>query len=154
MKLNKTEQNSAFFQLDKRRQKAVVLLFEDELSDEEIAKSVNRSRTTLNTWKNEELFQRAMSEYRRIAIDDFVPNAINELKSLVLGSRSDMVKFQAIMAILNLSGFGSTDEAPEITEAKIRKTKAEADIAQKKAELLSGSNGDITVNINPFEEDS
>ncbi|MFT8849017.1 MAG: terminase small subunit [Leuconostoc pseudomesenteroides] len=42
----------------------------------------------------------------------------------------------------------------KLIEQQIRKLSAEADIAQKKAELLSGSNGDITVNINPFEEDS
>lgn len=41
----------------------------------------------------------------------------------------------------------------KLIEQQIRKLSAEADIAQKKAELLSGSNGDITVNINPFEED-
>lgn len=42
----------------------------------------------------------------------------------------------------------------KLIEQQIRKLSAEADIAQKKAELLSGSNGDIIVNINPFEEDS
>lgn len=41
----------------------------------------------------------------------------------------------------------------KLIEQQIRKLSAEADIAQKKAELLSGSNSDITVNINPFEED-
>jgi len=42
----------------------------------------------------------------------------------------------------------------KLIEQQMRKLSAEADIAQKKAELLSGSNGDITININPFEEDS
>lgn len=42
----------------------------------------------------------------------------------------------------------------KLIEQQIRKLSAEADIAQKKAELLSGSNGDITININQFEEDS
>lgn len=42
----------------------------------------------------------------------------------------------------------------KLIEQQIRKLSAEADIAQKKAELLSGGNGDITININPFEEDS
>ncbi|MCU4664282.1 terminase small subunit [Leuconostoc mesenteroides] len=40
----------------------------------------------------------------------------------------------------------------KLIEQQIRKLSAEADIAQKKAELLSGRNSDITVNINPFEE--
>lgn len=42
----------------------------------------------------------------------------------------------------------------KLIEQQIRKLSAEADIAQKKSELLSGGNADITVNINPFEEDS
>ena len=42
----------------------------------------------------------------------------------------------------------------KLIEQQIRKLSAEADIAQKKAELLSGSNGDISINIQPFEEDS
>lgn len=41
----------------------------------------------------------------------------------------------------------------KLIEQQLRKLSAEADIAQNKAELLSGSNGDITININPFEED-
>ncbi|MCT2875830.1 hypothetical protein EFM24_09060 [Limosilactobacillus fermentum] len=36
----KIGQTGPFYQLDKRRRKAVKLLFEDELTDEEIAKSV------------------------------------------------------------------------------------------------------------------
>ena len=43
MTVDKSRQNNTFFNLDERRQKAIVLLFEDELTDEEIAKSVNRS---------------------------------------------------------------------------------------------------------------
>lgn len=41
----------------------------------------------------------------------------------------------------------------KLIEQQIRKLSAEADIAQKKAELLSGSNGDISINIHSFEED-
>ncbi|CAM3054919.1 Terminase [Leuconostoc gasicomitatum] len=41
----------------------------------------------------------------------------------------------------------------KLVEQQIRKLSAEADIAQKKAELLSGNNSDINININPFEED-
>lgn len=44
-------------------------------------------------------------------------------------------------------------ENDKLVQQQIRKLTAEADIAQKKSEMLSGNNGDITVNINPFEED-
>lgn len=41
----------------------------------------------------------------------------------------------------------------KIMEQQLRKLTAEADIAEKKVELLNGGNGDITINIEPFEED-
>ena len=88
-----------------------------------------------------------MIEYRRVAVDDFVPEAIKELKTLALGSRSDMVKFQAIMAVLNLSGFGNTDESPEITQAKIRKLTAEADTAEAKAKILENAADKLEGNV-------
>ncbi|MDT2726510.1 phBC6A51 family helix-turn-helix protein [Lactococcus formosensis] len=147
MTVDKSRQNNAFFNLDERRQKAIVLLFEDELTDEEIAKSVNRSRATLSKWKKDESFKEAMIEYRRVAVDDFVPEAIKELRSLALRSRSDMVKFQAIMAVLNLSGFGNTDESPEITQAKTRKLTAEANAAEFKAKILENAADKLEGNV-------
>ena len=149
----KTLQNGAFEKLDRRRQKAIVLLFEDELSDEQIAKAVNRSRTTLSTWKKEKEFQKATQEYRHIVVDDFVPDAIKGLKKLVLDSKSDMVKFQSIMAVLNLSGYGTMEENPEITQAKLRKLKAEADIMEAKAKReTSEDSSNITINVKPIEQ--
>lgn len=153
----KTLQNGSFGQLDKRRQKAIVMLFEDELSDEQIAKAVNRSRTTLSTWKKEKVFQQAMQEYRHIVVDDFVPDAIKELKKLVLSSKSDMVKFQSVMAVLNLSGYGTMEENPEITQAKLRKLSAEADVAQIQAKRMAEGEQSSSVNVNiviPEQEDN
>ncbi|HCU43123.1 MAG TPA: hypothetical protein DIC48_06785 [Leuconostoc pseudomesenteroides] len=153
----KTLPNGAFEQLDKRRQKAIVMLFEDELSDEQIAKAVNRSRTTLSTWKKEKVFQQAMQEYRHIVVDDFVPDAIKELKKLVLSSKSDMVKFQSVMAVLNLSGYGTMEENPEITQAKLRKLSAEADVAQIQAKRMAEGEQNSSVNVNimiPEQEDN
>lgn len=41
----------------------------------------------------------------------------------------------------------------KLIEQQIRKLSAEADIAQKKAELLSSNDSDISINISPFKED-
>ena len=41
----------------------------------------------------------------------------------------------------------------KVIQQQLRKLTAEADIAEKKAELLSGSDSDITINIDPFKED-
>ena len=47
--MSKVEQKGPFFKLDEKRQEAVKLLFEDDLTDVEIAKNVQRSRSTLIT---------------------------------------------------------------------------------------------------------
>lgn len=43
----KMSQNDAFYLLDKPQKDVVMMLFERELTDEEIAKSVKRTRRTL-----------------------------------------------------------------------------------------------------------
>ena len=129
---DKSKQNVTFDSLDIRRQKAVILLFEDELTDEEIAKSVDRSRATLAKWKNNETFKQAQMEYRHKAIDDYVPDAIKRLHKLSMGAKSEMVSLQASTTILSMAGFGGADRNPELEKAKIRKANAEAKAAEDK----------------------
>ncbi|MBZ5946041.1 terminase small subunit [Leuconostoc gasicomitatum] len=44
-------------------------------------------------------------------------------------------------------------EETSFEEDKARKMKADADMAEKKVELLNGGSGEITINVKPFEED-
>ena len=67
-KLDKTGQLGPFYQLYKRRRKAVRLLFEDELTDEQIAKAVQRRRSTLDNWKNDALFKAAQQQYNQLDV--------------------------------------------------------------------------------------
>lgn len=160
--VDKSRQNETFYQIDKAKQNAIILLFEDELSDEQIAKSVNRSRATLSKWKNDDTFKQAQIEYRRIAIDGYVPDAIKRLHKLAIGAKSEMVSLQASQSILSMAGFGSVDSSPELEQAKIekakadvRKTKAEADIKEAEARAVKeDDSGSLTVNIVPFGDDS
>jgi hypothetical protein len=131
--VDKTRQSKVFESLDERHRKAVILLFEDELTDEQIANSVNRSRATLSKWKKDPLFQQAQQEYRRIALDSYVPDAIKHLNELALNSKSDMVQLQATQTILNMAGYGTTNSNVELDKAKVRKANAEADIAEARA---------------------
>lgn len=133
--VDKSRQNGAFYKLDKSRQKAVILLFEDDLSDEEIAKSVNRSRATLSKWKLDEDFKLAQEEYRRIAIDNYVPDAIKRLYKLSMDAKSEMVSLQATQSILSMAGFGTTDSSPELERARISKAKADAELSRNKARI-------------------
>lgn len=146
-KVNKTGQNGPFYELDKRRQKAVVLLFEDELTDEEIAKSVQRSRSTLSNWKNEELFKAAQKQYRSLVVkNDYESMAIKKLKEL-LEAKSEMVQLQSATTILKMAGMLSDNDTPELTQAKVRKANADARVAEARAKSLEENGADVEVLI-------
>ena len=141
--VHKNSQKGAFYELDKPQQKAVILLFEDTLSDEEIAKKVNRTRRTLAKWKNDYKFKLAQEQYKSLVVKkDFESKALRELVNL-LNAKSEMVRLQTAITILKMSGMISDNSTPELDKAKIRKANAEADIAEYKAQVLkdSGSSG-------------
>ncbi|WP_283679938.1 phBC6A51 family helix-turn-helix protein [Lentilactobacillus sp. Marseille-Q4993] len=140
----KSLRDGVFGQLDIKRQKAITLLFADELSDEQIAKTVNRSRQTLAKWKKEPKFIEAQQEYRRRFVDDKVPDVLKELYRLASKAKSEMVRLQAIQTILSMAGFATQDADPELLEAQhdrakadAKKAKAEADIAEYNAKLMT-----------------
>lgn len=146
-KVNKTGQDGPFYKLDKRRQKAVVLLFEDELTDEEIAKSVQRSRSTLSSWKNEELFKAAQKQYRSLVVKtDYESKALKKLKEL-LEAKSEMVQLQSATTILKMAGMLSDNDTPELTRAKVRKANADARVAEARAKSLEENGADVEVLI-------
>lgn len=146
-KVNKTGQDGPFYKLDKRRQKAVMLLFEDELTDEEIAKSVGRSRSTLSSWKNEELFKAAQKQYRSLVVkNDYESKALKKLKEL-LEAKSEMVQLQSATTILKMAGMLSDSDTPELTRAKVRKANADARVAEARAKSLEENGADVEVLI-------
>ena len=135
-KVYKSLQNKAFNSLDKRHQNAIRMLFEGELTDEQIAKNVNRSRQTIAKWKKDPVFKKAQAEYKRIAVKEkYEGNAIKKLNKL-LEAKSEMVQLQAANSILKLSGMLSENSTPELDKAKIRKANAEASISELKADVL------------------
>ena len=146
-KVNKTGQDGPFYKLDKRRQKAVMLLFEDELTDEEIAKSVQRSRSTLSSWKNEELFKAAQKQYRSLVVKtDYESKALKKLKEL-LEAKSEMVQLQSATTILKMASMLSDNDTPELTRAKVRKANADARVAEARAKSLEENGADVEVLI-------
>ena len=142
--VHKNSQYDDFYSLDKPRRDAIVMLFEDDLSDEQIAENVNRTRRTLAKWKNDPKFKKGQDAYKHVVIKkDYESNAIRKLNSL-LSARSEMVQLQAANSILKLSGMLSDNSTPELDKAKIRKANAEADIAEQKAKLLNNDKTGIT----------
>lgn len=142
-KVDKIGQSGPFFKLDKRRRKAVKLLFEDELSDEEIAKAVQRRRSTLDNWKHDELFRAAQQQYNHLVVKkDFESKALRRLVKL-LDAKSEMVQLQAANSILKLSGMLSDNSTPELDQAKIRKANADARVAEARAKNLEDNGADV-----------
>ena len=135
-KVQKTAENGPFFQLDKLRQDAVAMLFNDELTDEQIAKNVHRSPRTLYTWKQDPLFKAAQEQYSRLVVKDYKNDALKKVHEL-LNARSEMVQLQSATTILKMAGYLSDNSTPELDEAKTRKAKAEADLAEYKANLIA-----------------
>lgn len=144
-KVDKIGQSGPFFKLDKRRRKAVKLLFEDELSDEEIAKAVQRRRSTLDNWKHDELFRAAQQQYNHLVVKkDFESKALRRLVKL-LDAKSEMVQLQAANSILKLSGMLSDNSTPELDQAKIRKANADARVAEARAKAMEDNGQDMEV---------
>ena len=142
-KLDKIGQSGPFYQLDKRRRKAVRLLFEDELTDEQIAKAVQRRRSTLDNWKNDELFKAAQQQYNHLVIKkSFESKALKKLVDL-LEAKSEMVQLQAANSILKLSGMLSDNSTPELDKARIRKANADARVAEARAKAMEDNGQDM-----------
>lgn len=142
-KVDKIGQSGPFFKLDKRRRKAVKLLFEDELSDEEIAKAVQRRRSTLDNWKHDELFRAAQQQYNHLVVKkDFESKALRRLVKL-LDAKSEMVQLQAANSILKLSGMLSDNSTPELDQAKVRKAIADARVAEARAKSMEDNGADM-----------
>ena len=142
-KMDKNGQSGPFYQLDKRKRKAVRLLFEDELTDEEIAKAVQRRRSTLDNWKHDELFKAAQQQYNHLVVKkDFESKALKKLVDL-LDAKSEMVQLQSANSILKLSGMLSDNSTPELDKARIRKANADARVAEARAKSMEDNGQDM-----------
>lgn len=144
----KSEEMGPFYELNKLKRKAVIMLFEDSLTDEEIAKKLRRVPSTLYEWKKDPKFKAAQEQYKRLVVKkDFESKALRELVNL-LNAKSEMVRLQTAITILKMSGMMSDNSTPELDKAKVRKANAEADIAEYKVKVLSeaGASGVELVN--------
>lgn len=142
--VHNNSQYEAFYNLDKPRRDAIMLLFEDQLTDEEIAKNVNRTRRTLAKWKNDLAFKAGQRAYKEIVVkEDFESLALRKLKNL-LNAKSEMVQLQSATTILKLSGMLSDNSTPGLNKARIRKANAEADMAEQKVAHLKDDKTGIT----------
>lgn len=142
-KSNKIEHLDDFDKLDKKRKKAVVMQFEGAYTDEEIAKNVGRTRSTITLWKREQWFKKAFNAYaNKLIKNKYRSKAMNTVFEL-LNAKSEMVRLQAASTIFKLSGMLSDNSTPELDRAKIRKANADARVAEAKAKAMEDNGQDM-----------
>lgn len=142
-KSNKIEHLDDFDKLDKKRKKAVVMQFEGAYTDEEIAKNVGRTRSTITLWKKEQWFKKAFNAYaNKLIKNKYRSKAMNTVFEL-LNAKSEMVRLQAASTIFKLSGMLSDNSTPELDRAKIRKANADARVAEAKAMAMEDNGQDM-----------
>lgn len=144
-KFPKISGKGPFFELDGRKQTAVKSMVEDDLTEEQIGKLVERTDRTIRNWKNDELFIAAKEQYLKITVKNtYVPKALNHLYYLMIHAKSEMVQMQSAITILKMGGQLSDNSTPELDKAKIRKANADARISEVKANVAErlGSEGD------------
>ena len=143
MKKDKKTQNKAFISLSKKKRKIVKLLFEDELTDQEIADVVSCSRSTIARLKRDPIFIQAQQEYAISVLDHALPDSIRELLKLIRNGKSEMVKLQAIQTVMKQAGLFSDNGTPELDAARIRKANADARVAEAKAKAMEDNGADV-----------
>lgn len=143
MKKDKKTQNKAFISLSKKKRKIVKLLFEDELTDQEIADAVSCSRSTIARLKRDPIFIQAQQEYAISVLDHALPDSIRELLKLIRNGKSEMVKLQAIQTVMKQAGLFSDNGTPELDAARIRKANADARVAEARAKAMEDNGADV-----------
>lgn len=130
----------AFSKLDKDHRTFVRLTVDENLKNKDLAARVNRKReATMSEWKKSTWYKQAREAYIRTAVKgEYKVKGLKTLLNL-LDAKSEMVRLQAATTLLKMAGTLSDNDTPELTQAKVRKANAEAEIAEQKAELFKRS---------------
>lgn len=142
-KVQKSSDLGTFLKLTKKRQKAIVMLYEDKETIGEIAKKLNITDRAIYKWKKDPAFIQAQNEYAIHVLNSALPDSIRELMKLVQNSKSDMVKLQAIQTVLKHANLLSDNSTPELDRAKIRKANADARVAEARAKAMEDNGADV-----------
>lgn len=141
--------NDPFSKLNKKQQTLIMLDFEGNHSNKEIAPKIGlKNETTVSHWRKRSWYEPAFNAYASRAIKGkYKSLALRTLIDL-LDARSEMVKLQAATSILKLSGMLSDNSTPELDKAKVRKANADAGLAEARLKQFdSGNTSDLTINF-------
>ena len=143
MSKHNTADLTTFAKLTKKKQEAVKLMFEGNLTIKEIAQELQCGERTLYSWKNDALFIKAQNEYAIHVLNNALPESIKELVNLIQHCKSEMVKLQAIQTVLKHANLLSDNSTPELDKARIRKANADARVAEARAKAMENSGQDV-----------
>ena len=143
MSKHNTADLTTFSKLTKKKQKAIKMMFEGDLTIKEIAQELHCGERTLYSWKSDALFIKAQNEYAIHVLNNALPESIKELIGLIQHGKSEMVKLQAIQTVLKHANLLSDNSTPELDKAKIRKANADARVAEARAKAMEDNGADV-----------
>lgn len=137
-------ETGAFQKLNKKRQKAVEMLFEHHFTNAEIGAKVGVDEKTIRRWKKNPDFIRGLHDYSISKLNNALPLAIQQAYELLENpNTSAMVKFQLIQMLFKYANLLSDNSTPELDKARIRKANADARVAEARAKALEDNGQDI-----------
>lgn len=142
---NNMSEKGAFQKLNKKRQKAVEMIFEHRFTNVEIGAEVGVDEKTIRRWKKDPEFIRGLHDYSLDKLNSALPLAVQQSYELLENPKtSAMVKFQLIQMLFKYANLLSDNSTPELDKAKIRKANADARISEARANVMErlGSEGD------------
>ncbi|WP_149315838.1 phBC6A51 family helix-turn-helix protein [Lentilactobacillus buchneri] len=95
--------------ITKNQQRAIELMFEGNLSQNEISAQIKIHPTTLSRWKRDKDFIEAMRKYTDETIARSTPKAMSTMLKL-LNARSELVRYNAAKDLLDRAGFIPTQK--------------------------------------------
>ncbi|KRN10142.1 phBC6A51 family helix-turn-helix protein [Lactobacillus gigeriorum] len=142
---NKMSEKGAFQKLNKKRQKAVEMVFEHRFTNAEIGTEIGVDEKTIRRWKKDPDFIRGLHDYSLNKLNSALPLAVQQSYELLENPKtSAMVKFQLIQMLFKYANLLSDNSTPELDKARIRKANADARVAEARANVVErlGSEGD------------
>nr|WP_289709206.1 phBC6A51 family helix-turn-helix protein [Lactobacillus helveticus] len=137
-------ETGAFQKLNKKRQKAVEMLFEHRFTNVEIGAKVGVDEKTIRRWKKNPDFNRGLHDYSISKLNNALPLAIQQAYELLENPKtSAMVKFQLIQMLFKYANLLSDNSTPELDKAKIRKANADARVAEVRANAMEDNGADV-----------
>lgn len=112
--------------LTSKQNKAIALMVEKNLNQNEIAKELNVARQTISNWKRNTEFQEELLNAERNLLKGLTGKAIKTMENL-LTAKSELVRYNAASDILDRTGHKPTDkvEAEIITPTFINDVPAD-----------------------------